>query len=149
MNKRQRIIVTKFIAIIFVTAIAALAMIIVKEYVNYSEAERAMKLLGQRLLEYKKTNGSLPPETFLDRILEDTQGNVRLGKVKYRAIWITLESGPEEIMVYTENQFHSKLLTKKGTIVLRLNGDVEWVEKNKFAALLESQQSQMEKMSIH
>jgi hypothetical protein len=146
MNKRQKIIILKFIIVFAVTAIAAFAMIVIKDNVNHSEAIRAMNILGQKLLEYKKTYGSLPPESYLDKIYEDIQGNVRLGKVKYRAVWITLDSGPDEIMAYAEK---SPSLFRKGSfIVLRLNGKVEWMEKQKFTSLLESQQSQMEKLSL-
>jgi len=148
MNRRQKIIVAKFIAIIVITAISAFAMIIVKEQINRSEALRAMNLLSDRLLKYKDTYGALPPETYLDTILGDIPGNLRLGKLKYRAIWITLESGPEEIIAYSEREFRS-ISTTKGFIVRRLKGDAEWMERKKFIALLESQQSQMEKLSLH
>jgi hypothetical protein len=123
-------------------------MIIINDRVIRSEALRAMNLLSDRLLKYKDTYGALPPETYLDTILGDIPGNLRLGKLKYRAIWITLESGPEEIIAYSEREFRS-ISTTKGFIVLRLNGKVEWMEKKKFTALLESQQSQMEKLSLH
>jgi len=143
MNKRQKIIVAKFAAVATVTTIAALAMINIKDLINRSEGIRAMQQLGSGLLNYRQQYGYLPPESYLDTIRENVQGRARLGKIQYRALWITLESEPNEILAYTEKNYNS-LFINDGYIFLLLNGNVEWMEKKKFKKLLESQQSPME-----
>jgi hypothetical protein len=143
MNKRQKIIVAKFAVVVVVTTIAALAMINIKDLINRSEGVRAMQQLGDGLLSYRQQYGYLPPESYLDTIKENVQGRVRLGKIQYRALWITLESEPNEILAYTEKNYKS-LLINDGYIFLLLNGNVDWMEKNKFEKLLKSQQSPME-----
>lgn len=148
MNKRQKIILAKFCAVIVVTIIAAFAMIVLKNRVNRSEAIRAMTMLAEELNRYRDNYGTLPPETYLDRIVAGLEGRVRLGKVEYRNIWIDLSSDPDpnEILAYCEKDFYS-VFTSDGYIVLRLSGRVDWMKKNEFQKLLESQQSDVEKMS--
>lgn len=143
MNKKQKIIVAKFAAVTAITAVAALAMINVKDLVNRAEGIRAMQQLGSKVLNYKETYRSLPSESYIDAIRENIQGHARLGKIQYRALWITLESEPNEILSYTEKNYNS-LFINDGYIVLMLNGNVEWMGKKTFEKLLESQQSQME-----
>ncbi len=143
MNKRQKIIVAKFAAVAVVTTIAALAMINIKDLINRSEGIRAMQQISAGLLNYRQQYGYLPPESYLDTIRENVQGRVRLGKIQYRALWITPESEPNEILAYTEKNYNS-LFINDGYIFLLLNGNVEWMEKRKFEKLLESQQSPME-----
>ena len=65
MNKRQKIILTDFTTVIVVTIIAVLAMINFKDWLNRSEAMRAMQHLGQIVLQYKKNYGSVPPESYV------------------------------------------------------------------------------------
>lgn len=133
----------KFAAVTMITAISALAMINIKDLVNRSEGVSAMQQIGAGLLNYRQQYGYLPPESYLATIREDVQGRLRLGKIKYRALWITLESEPNEILAYTEKSYNS-LLIDDGYIYLLLNGEVGWMEKKKFEELLESQQSLME-----
>ncbi len=144
MNKRQKTILIDFTAVIVATAIAVVAMINFKDWINRSEATRAMQQLGKIVLQYRKDHGSAPPESYVDRIRENLEGHVRLGSLQYRARWIDFESTPDEILAYTEKNYHS-LLFGKGFIVLRLNGTIEWMEKQQFETLLAQQQSQIEK----
>jgi hypothetical protein len=144
MNKRQKAILIDFTIVIGVTAIAVVAMINLKDWINRSEATRAMQQLGEIVLGYRKDHGSVPPESYVDRIKQNLEGHVRLGSLQYRARWIDFESTPDEILAYTEKNYHS-LLFGKGFIVLRLNGTVEWMEKQQFEILLAQQQSQIEK----
>jgi len=143
MNKRQKIIVAKFAVVAAVTTAAALAMINIKDLINRSEGIRAMQQIGTGLQNYRQEFGYLPPESYLDTIREKVQGRVRLGKIQYRALWITLESEANEIIAYTEKNY-SSLLINDGYIFLLLNGEVKWMEKKKFEKLLENQQSPME-----
>ncbi len=144
MNKRQKAILIDFTTVIVATAIAVLAMIIFKDWINRSEATRAIQQLGQTVLQYRKDHGSVPPESYVDRIKENLEGHVRLGSLQYRARWIDFESTPDEILAYTEKNYRS-LFFGKGFIVLRLNGTVEWMEEEQFKTLLAQQQSPIEK----
>jgi hypothetical protein len=143
MNIRQKTILRNTTAVIVITAIAVAAMINLKNWVNRSEAMRAMKDLSQEVLKYKKKYGSVPPESYVDGIKEELEGHARLGKVIYRAQWIDLESTPDEILAYTEWPYSSWLFGKKH-IVLRLDGRLEWIDKREFDALLAKQQSSQE-----
>lgn len=143
MNKRQKAILVKFVAVILITAVAVVAMINFKDWVNRSEAMRAMEHLGQIVLQYRKNHGSVPPESYVDGIKEDLEGHIRLGNLRYRARWLDFESTPNEILAYTERNYRS-LLVGKGYVVLRLDGRVEWMGKREFETLLAQHQSPME-----
>ncbi len=144
MNKRQKDILTNIITVLVITAIAVVAMINFKDWVNRSEAMRAMEQLSRETLRYRKANGSLPPESYIDSIKEKLQGSARLGKVHYRALWIDSKSPPDTILAYTEKHYHS-LLFHSGFIVVRLDGTVQWMDRQTFISILEQQQSPMEK----
>jgi len=143
MNKHQRVILIKFTTVIVVTAIAIVAMINVKDWINRSEAMRAMEHLGQRVLDYRQAYHSVPPESYVTNIKETLEGHVRLGNLQYRAQWIDFESTPEEILAYAEQKYPSSLLND-GFVVLRLSGRVEWLGKQEFEKVLARQQSQKE-----
>lgn len=126
-----------------VTAIAVVAMINLKNWVNRSEAERAMEHLSRIVLQHRGKYGSVPPESYIDRIKEELEGHARLGKVIYRAQWINFESKPDDILAYTENYHSSRLLGQK-YLILRLDGRVEWMDKKELETLLAQQQSSQE-----
>lgn len=143
MNRRQKAILIDFVVVITITAVAVLAMINLKDWVNRSEAMRAVEQLGQEVLNYRNEHGSVPPESYIDSIKESLQGRARLGKLWYRARWIDFDCPPDEILAYSEKNYHSLFLSS-GFIVLRLDGKVEWMDKQKFEALLARQQSPLE-----
>jgi len=143
MDRRQKAILIRFIAIMVITAIAVVAMINFKDWVNRSEAMLAMEHLGQTVLRYRKEYGSVPSESYVNGIRDSLPGNVRLGNLQYRARWIDFEPTPDEILAYTKKKYHS-LLLGNGFIVLRLDGRVEWMGKKEFETLLSQQQSPME-----
>lgn len=143
MNRRQKAILTNTTTVIVVTAIAVVAMINLKNWVNRSESMRAMEDLGRIVSQYRGKYGCVPPESYVDGIKEELEGHARLGKVIYRAQWIDFESKPDEILAYTEQPYSSWLFGKKH-IVLRLDGRVEWMDKREFKALLAKQQSSQE-----
>ena len=143
MNKRQKVILIEFITVMLVTAVAVVAMINVKDWVNRSEAMRAMKQLSERVLEHRKVYGSIPSESYVDNIKESLEGHVRLGNLQYRARWIDFESTADEILAYAERNHPSSLL-KDGFVVLRLDGRVEWMGKQEFEKILALQQSREE-----
>ena len=142
MNKRQKAILVEFISVVVITAIAVVAMINLKDWVNRSEAMRAMEHLGQEVFKYRKDNGVLPSD--VDNIKKGVPGWVRLGNLRYRARWIDFfESTPDEVLAYTEKNYRSSLLSN-GYVVLRLDGRVEWMGKQEFEKLLAQQQSEYE-----
>jgi len=126
--------------VIVITAIAVVAMINFRDWVNHSEAMHAMNDLGQEVLKYREKHGSVPPKSYVDGIKENLKGGVRLGELQYRALWIDSDSTPDEILAYTEKNYPS-LLVGDGFIVLRLDGRVEWMDKKEFKTLLAQQQS--------
>jgi len=138
-NRRQKNILINFITVIVITAAAVVAMVNFKDWVNRSEAMRAMEQLGQIVLQYRKDHGSVPPESYVNGIKENLQGYVRLGHLQYRAQWLDFDSSPDEILAYTEKKYRS--LIGKGFIVLRLDGQVEWMDREHFKTLLAQQQS--------
>ena len=140
MDRRQKIILRDFMTVIVVTAIAVVAMINFKDWVNRSEARRAVEQLGQIVLQYRKDNGALPPESYVNNIKKALEGSARLGELRYRALWIDSDSKPDGILAYTEKDY-STLLVGGGFIVLRLDGRVEWMGKEEFKTLLKQQQS--------
>ncbi len=126
-----------------ITAIAVTGMINLKNWVNYSEATRAMEHLSRMVMQHREKYGSIPPESYIDRIKEELEGHARLGKVIYRAQWINFESKPDEILAYTEN-YHSSWLFGQKYLILRLDGRVEWMDKKELKELLAKQQSDQE-----
>jgi hypothetical protein len=98
MNKRQKIIVTKLVIVIVVTAFSAVAIMNIKIIINKNESLRAMRQIGQNITNYKKTYGSLPPESYIERLILDMRAGQLLGKVGYRALWITPDSNDEQIL---------------------------------------------------
>lgn len=143
MNKRQKAIVSKLVTVVVVTSLAVVVMINFRTWVNRSEAMRAMERLGKEILKYRQSHGIVPPESYITDLKKNLEGQLRLGKLHYRALWIDSESGPDEILAYTTEIYHS-LLFGKEFLVLRLNGDVEWMDKEQFEKLLAQQQSPTE-----
>ena len=146
MNRYQRNVLIKAVVVVFVTTFIVVAMTEFKNVVNRAEAIRAMEELGQKILAYRKEHGAIPPQSYLNQIRETLPGNVRLGDLHYRARWIGFEADDKEILAYTKKG-RSSLLSGEGAIFLRLGGQVQWMEKKQFQALLAQQQSQLEKES--
>jgi hypothetical protein len=142
-NRRQRALLTESLFVLFATVAAVIGMVQLKDYVNRSEALRAMTQLGQRILEYKKQYGSLPSQSFLDSIKGDVEGAVRMGNVNYRARWIGLDAPNDTILAYSQKR-HPSSFFKDGYAVLRLDGTVEWLPTNRFATLFSTQRAPTE-----
>jgi type II secretory pathway pseudopilin PulG len=137
-NKRQKALLTESIIIIVITAAAVVAMINLKQWVSRTEAIQVMEQLGQVVLQYRKENGSLPSGDDVKNIQEKLQEEVHLDKLQYRAQWIDVDSAPDEILAYTEKRFRASFLSD-GYVVLRLDGRVDWMSKEKFQKLLGQQ----------
>jgi hypothetical protein len=143
MNRRQRALLAESLLVLFATVAAVIGMLHLKDYVNRSEAMRAMDQLGQRVLEYQKQHGSLPPQSFVDSIKGDVEGAVRLGNVNYRARWIGLDAPDDTILAYSRKRHPSSFL-RDGCVVLHLDGTVEWLPMDRFAALFAAQRTSSE-----
>jgi len=147
MNRRQRNIILNFVGVIAITVIAVLALINFKDYVNWSESMQAMNQLSRIVLDYQKSHGLVPPESYINDVMEELQGKLRLGKIIYRARWIDFDAPPDEILAYVKKK-HNSLLVHDGYVVLRLDGHVEWMEPEEFEELLAKRQKPMEKESL-
>lgn len=143
MNKRQKATLINFAIVIAITIIAVVVMINFKDWVNHSEAMRAMDHLGQIALQYRNEHNAIPPESYIHNIRKNLKGGARLGKLRYRARWIDFGSSDDEILAYIEKNYRSFFLGE-GAIVLRLDGRVEWMDTGKFRTLLAKQQSPLE-----
>ena len=140
MNRRQRAILIDFITVLVITVVAVVAMINFKDWVNLSEARRAMEHLGRVVLQYRKDYGSVPPEKYVINITRDLHSSVQFGELQYRALWIDSDSTPDEILAYVEKNYRS-LFVDDGFLFLRLDGRVEWMGKTEFETLLAQHQS--------
>jgi hypothetical protein len=143
MNKRQKWVLVNFAVVTVVTIMAAVGMVELKNWVNRSEAMRAMEQLGRVVGDYKQKHGSVPPESYVDGIKESLEGQIRLGNLHYRAQWIEFDSPPDTILAYVRKNYGS-LLFRPGAIVLRFDGRVQWIDKPGFDELLARQQNPME-----
>ena len=141
MNKRQRSIITNFIFVMAGTAIFVGVMINVKDVINKSEAIRAMELLGEGVRKYRDNYHSTPPESYFNQ-LKNSISTVRLGDVHYRAQWIGFDDGPDTVLAYSYKNY--RFLVKRGYVVMRLDGSVEWIERGEFVKLLKKQQTDAE-----
>lgn len=143
MNKRQKKILRDFISVITVTLVITFAMIIVKDYINRSEAMRAMAQLGKKVLHYRARHNRIPSRSYIDTIKTSLEGYPRLGEVRYRAQWISYQATDDEILAYAEKKY-LPISVGKGFIVLRLDGRVEWMNTKQFKQILNKQQGPRE-----
>ncbi len=144
MNRRQRNIIINFVSVIVITVVAVLALINFRDYINWSESMQAMNQLSRIVLNYRKAHGSVPSESYINDVTEELQGKVRLGQIIYRARWLDFDAPPDEILAYVKKK-HNSLFVHNGYIVLRLDGQVEWMEPKEFEELLAKQQKPIEK----
>ncbi len=144
MNERQKSVVRDFILVVVITIAAVVGLVSFKDYVNRTEAMRAMGHLGQVVLGYREAHGSVPAQYYVDEIKKKLEGSARLGALKYRARWIEFGATDDEILAYVKKDY-GYLIYGTGYIVLRLDGRVEWMKEKEFESLLDSQQSLEEK----
>ena len=126
-----------------VTTVVVVAMVNFRNWVNRSEARRAMEHLGKIVLQYRSEHGPVPSEAYVNNIRKNLEGQVRLGSLRYRARWIDFDSTGDEILAYTKQVRRSWLFGDK-FIVLRLDGRVEWMAPQQLQDLLAKQQSPLE-----
>jgi hypothetical protein len=143
MNKLQKWILTNFVFAILITATAVVGMIELKNWVNRSEAMRAMEQLQKAVTAYRQKNGFVPSESHVEELKRTFEGRSRAGGLNYRARWISVDSSPDTILAYVRENTHS-LFFHPGAIVLRYNGRVEWIDKTSFDKLIAGQQTPLE-----
>jgi hypothetical protein len=144
MNERQKSIVRNFVFVVVITIAAVIGLVNFKDYVNRTEAMRAMEHLGRVVLGYRQMHGSVPAQYYIDEIKKELEGSARLGNIAYRARWIQFGATGDEILAYTRKDYGNSVFGS-GYIVLRLDGRVEWMKPQEFEPLLRSQQSAEEK----
>lgn len=148
MNLRQKNLVKNFVLVVLVTVAMVIGLVNFKDWVNRTEAMRAMRHLGQIVFAYRQEKGLVPPEYYVNNVREQLPGNERLGQLKYRARWIEYGASDDEILAYARKNY-KHLLFGSGAVVLRLDGRVEWIKKKQFDELLASQQSRLEIETEH
>lgn len=146
MNERQRSTIRNFILVISLTAMFVVVMTNVKDAINKSEAIRAMESLAERVLEYRKEYGSTPPESFIVQHQREMQF-ARLGRVSYRAQWLGFGDETDTVLAYVFKDY--QFLVKRGYVVMRLDGSVEWMGRKDFEELLARQQKAAEVELLH
>ena len=144
MTARKRALLIESSLVLGATVAAVIGMIHLKDHVNRSEAMRAMTQLGQLILENRQEHGSLPPQSFVDSAIGDLDGAVRIGRVRYRALWIGPDAPPETILAFSFKRHPSSLLAD-GYVVLYLDGRVAWLSVAVFQPLLAGQQGPAER----
>jgi len=143
MTAKKRALLVESLLVLAATVAAVVGMIHLKDHVNRSEAMRAMKQLGQRVLAYRQQHGSLPPQSHVDTIKSQVEGSARIGNLRYRALWIGLNASGDTVLAYVRKR-HSSSLLSSGYVLLRLDGCVEWMPSAPFQDLLATQQTPAE-----
>ncbi len=143
MNRRQKALLTESMLVVAATALAVVGMMHLRDYINRSEAMRALDQLGRRVLEHRTRYGSLPPESFVTAIRGELEGAVRMGNVKYRALYIGPDAPADTVLAYSERRYPSCFIGK-GFVVLRLDGTVLWMPVDQFASLFATQRTPAE-----
>ena len=143
MKKRQKSMLIEVTVVVAVTTFAVLAMMNFKDYINKSEATKSFHHLSSVIKNYKEKYGSTPPESYLQQVRDNLQGSLRLGGLQYRSRWIDFDSPPDTILAYTERNFRSPFVNS-GYVVLKLNGQVQWMEKKEFEQIFATQQKPQE-----
>ena len=143
MNRRQKEFVKNLVRVGLVTVVMVVGMVHFRDWVNRSEAMRAMQHLSQIVTAYRQESGQAPPMRYVENIRDKLQGSERLGRFVYRARWLKFGAGDDEILAYSIIKSRSPF-SRSGAIVLRLDGRVELMAKDKFEKLLAEQQSQLE-----
>ena len=130
MTRKKRLMIDVGVVLV-ITAVAVVSMIHLKDYINRREALLAVQQLGEKILAYQETQGSLPPEETVQALKQQVSGRARLGRLTYRAPWITPQSRPDSLLAFTQQDYNS-LIVSNGFIILRLDGTVQWLNTQQF-----------------
>jgi len=143
MNRRQRALLIESAIVLAATVAAVAGMMHLKDYVNRSEAMRAMTELGREIRQHRDRYGLLPPQSFIEEVKTRVAGAARIGNVQYRALWIGPDAPADSILAYSRKQHGSSFL-KDGYVVLRLDNTVEWMPTAQFVDLFARQRAPAE-----
>ena len=135
MNRRQKRLIVEASLVVSLTALAVVAMVNLKDWINRREALLAMKQLSEKIQAYKQTYGTVPPEQTVLLWTDSVSGRARLGKLTCRNDPVTVEVDPNAILAYTQQRYRS-LLVHDGYIVVRVNGSVAWMTPPEFQTAL-------------
>lgn len=141
MNQRQKSIIIRSVVVIVGTAAFVAVMLSVRDHVNRTEAMRTMEYLGEKVRQYRAKYNSTPSKSYLTGQRTEFQ-DARLGDFEYRAPWIEFGASPDTILAYARKNY--QFIIGIGYIVMRLDGHVEWMEKDNFEAVLKKQQTEAE-----
>jgi hypothetical protein len=146
MNKAQKRLILNVLGTLVIIVVFIFAFANFKDYVNKTETIRAFNQLGEKVLEYRKRNGILPNESVIDDIKKQIEGSVRIGNIYYRAQWISIDSPPETIVAYAEKKYNTFI--ESGYVLLRLDGEVEYLPVKEFKKILDKQETMAEAEEI-
>lgn len=135
MNRRQKMLLIQFIVVIVITCVLVVVMYGMKEVVNRNESMRAMTHLSRLLTQYRQKYGSLPDEDYIDQVRDQLEGWARFGEPVYRLKWIGQNAPDAEVLTYVKKQY-SGLMVNDGYVIMRMNGNVEWLSKNNFEKMM-------------
>ena len=130
MTRKKRLMIDVAVVLV-ITTMAVAGIIHIKDYINRREALLAVEQLGEKILAYRESQGILPPTEMVQTLKEQVSGRARLGRLTYRAPWITPESRPDTLLAFTQQDYNS-LIVSDGYIVLRLDGTVQWLSTQQF-----------------
>jgi hypothetical protein len=142
LNRKQKKLLANVVIVVTFTTVMVIGFANIKNYINRSEAIRAMGILGKEILQYRQKYGSLPSEIYVKQY-QEAIGVVRLPDLQYRAQWIEYSADPNiTILAYSEKNYRG--FVKGGCLILWLNGKVEWINKKQLEKILAAQQQQQE-----
>ena len=144
MNRRQKLIIRDFCTVLALTLVALVAMISFKNYVNRSEAIKAMREIAAFTSNYKASHGSIPSESIVESVRLETLGSVRLNSFRYRGPWIQIDSDPNEILAYAKSK-KGIFVPETLYITLDLCGNVTIIKEEEFLSKMNTQFTQAEK----
>jgi hypothetical protein len=130
MTRKKKVLIDVMVVLV-ITAVAVVGIIHLKDYINRRDALLAVEQLGEKILAYRKSLGSLPPEGTVQALMSEVSGRTRLGRFTYRAPWITPQSEPDTLLAFTQQDYSSPIVNN-GYIVLRLDGTVQWMDAKQF-----------------
>lgn len=131
MTRKKRLLIDVAVVLVITTAVV-MGIFHVKDYINRRDALLAVEQLGEKILAYRATEGTLPPKETVEALKEQVSGRSRLGRLTYRGSWITPESEPDALLAFFTQQNYNSLIVSDGYIALRLDGTVQWLTTQQF-----------------
>lgn len=130
MTRKKKVLIDVAVVLV-ITALSVVGIIHLKDYINRRDALLAVEQLGEKILAFRESQGTLPSEETVQTLMNEVSGRTRLGRFTYRASEITPESKPDTLLAFTQQDYKS-LIVSNGYIVLRLDGTVQWLDTQQF-----------------